>query len=191
MNTLTDIFSYVCGQGRCFVVDDAALPVCQRCLGLYVGAAGTGMWIILRGLWRRGFPPWPVFVGNVAALLAAMLGGLHVADFGPLWRLACGLWTGHVAVGWLVAGAAHLRAGRPRVPAFAPWRPADRLLGCLWPPLLGALAWGFGPLLAFGRAFWTAAAAGGAVVLAASILIALVVAVEYGLAVRKGPLPCR
>lgn len=191
MDTLTDIFSYVCGQGRCFAVDGAALPVCQRCLGMYVGAAGAGAWVILRGLWRRGLPPWPVFVGNVAMLLAAMLGGLHMADFGPRWRLACGLWTGHVAILWLVTGAAHLRGALSRAPVLAPWPPADRRLGCLWPAMLAALAWGFHPLLGLGGPFWSAAAASGVAVLAVSLLNALAAAVEYGLAAWKGALPCR
>ncbi len=33
MDSLTWIFSHICGQGRCFVIDGSPLPVCQRCLG--------------------------------------------------------------------------------------------------------------------------------------------------------------
>jgi len=108
MNLLTEIFSHLCGQGRCFVIDGAALPVCQRCLGLYVGALVTLACLAASGAWRRGLPSRSIFAVNVAALLAAILGGLHVLDFGPLWRLACGMWTGQVATLWLIGGSVHL-----------------------------------------------------------------------------------
>ena len=62
MQALTDIFSHFCGQGSCFVVDGAALPVCQRCLGLYVGALLTAVWLAATGIWRRGLGSWSVFL---------------------------------------------------------------------------------------------------------------------------------
>ena len=41
IETLTDIFAHVCGQARCFEAGGRTLPVCQRCFGLYAGAAMT------------------------------------------------------------------------------------------------------------------------------------------------------
>jgi len=107
MDALTYIFSHVCGQGRPFVLDGEALPVCQRCLGLYAGAALTGLWLVASGAWRRALPERSVAYANIVMLLAAMAGGVHWVDAGPTWRLVCGLWTGHVAMLWLAGGAGH------------------------------------------------------------------------------------
>jgi protein tyrosine phosphatase (PTP) superfamily phosphohydrolase (DUF442 family) len=109
MDYLTFIFSHVCGEGRAFVVDGAALPVCERCFGLYAGAALTALWLLASGIARRGLPHTREALAQVGMLLAAMAGGLHWIDAGPTWRLLCGLWTGHVAMVWLVAAAAHMR----------------------------------------------------------------------------------
>jgi uncharacterized membrane protein len=38
MNFLRELFSHVCGQQHCWVLGGQALPFCQRCTGLYVGA---------------------------------------------------------------------------------------------------------------------------------------------------------
>lgn len=120
MDFITSAYSHLCGQERCFLVDGASLPVCQRCLGLYVGAAVTlGGWIAA-GLWRRGLPTGRVVVLHAALLATAMLGGLHVLDGGAAWRLLCGVWTGHVLFLWLAGSARHLGA-EPR------WTPRDEL----------------------------------------------------------------
>ena len=100
--------SHFCGQVRCFTVDGQALPVCQRCLGLYLGALITLAWLIASGVWRHGLPGKRVMAVHAMALLVAGLGGLHVIDIGPRWRLACGLLTGHVTAFWLAAGIACL-----------------------------------------------------------------------------------
>jgi hypothetical protein len=109
METLTAIFGHLCGQGRPFMIDGAPLPVCQRCLGLYAGAAMTAAWLLASGVWRRGLPDRRTMWVHAAMLMAAMLGGMHLLDPGPAWRLVCGLWTGHVAMLWLVGGAVELR----------------------------------------------------------------------------------
>jgi uncharacterized membrane protein len=116
MDALTYIFSHVCGQGRPFVLDGEALPVCQRCLGLYAGAALTGLWLVASGAWRRALPERSAAYAHIVMLLAAMAGGVHWLDAGPTWRLVCGLWTGHVAMLWLVGGAGHFLRLAGRVP---------------------------------------------------------------------------
>ncbi len=84
------------------------MPICQRCFGLYVGAALTGGWLIATGLWKRGLPGRKIIILNIIVLLTAMFGGIHLIDLGPRWRLLCGLWTGHVAILWLTGGASQL-----------------------------------------------------------------------------------
>lgn len=194
MDLLTAVFGYLCGRGQCFLVDGAALPVCQRCLGLYVGAAVTAVWVVVARLWQRGLPPPAVLAGHVLVLAGAMLGGLHVVDSGPLWRLICGLATGHVLLLWLVAGSAHFwGAGRaspvpPRrwgrgqtVPALAAvillavagaasatvpgLKRLGESTGARAVPT-GAPSWAWG--------FWTILAAVGAAALAAAVVWALV-----------------
>lgn len=108
VQTLQTLFSHICGQGRCFLVDGAPLPVCQRCMGLYAAAAITGACLLATGTWRRGLPSRGVMLMHASMLLAAMLGGLHTIDAGSAWRLICGLWTGHVAITWLLNGSAIL-----------------------------------------------------------------------------------
>src|SRR5512137_2220430 len=113
MDTLTWLFSHVCGQARSFDVEGLALPVCERCFGLYVGAVVTAVWLLLTRIDRQGLPRGAALAVQVGALLAALLGGLHVIDAGPLWRFACGLWTGHVVIVWLLSASAELRMPAP------------------------------------------------------------------------------
>ena len=138
---LTEFFSHVCGQGRAFILDGEALPVCQRCLGLYAGAALTGLWLVASGAWRRALPERSVAYAHIAMLLAAIAGGVHWVDAGPAWRLVCGLWTGHVAMLWLVGGAGHFL------------RLAGRKVLVLQRPLLGFRAAGLLTRRASGRAY--------------------------------------
>ena len=105
MENLTEIFSYICGRNRCFVIDGAALPVCQRCLGLYTGAFFTLVWLILTRTCRRGLSSRSITLLHIAMILTAMAGGIHLLDTGPRWRLLCGLWTGHVITLWLLGDA--------------------------------------------------------------------------------------
>lgn len=169
MDVLSEIFRHLCGRGRCFVAAGEALPLCQRCLGLYVGAAATALWLAASGIWRRGLPSRPVFLAHLAMLAAGILGGLHVIDTGPAWRVACGLWTGHVAAAWLFGGASALR--RPR--RLLPWRRRDDLQALAVGPVLGVLGVAVPELMWLGAAFWAVAAAAGVIVLGAAVVTAL------------------
>jgi hypothetical protein len=177
---LTDIFSHICGQRSCFVVDGAVLPVCQRCLGLYLGSLLTAGWLAATGLWRRGLGSWSVFLVNELTLLAAMLGGLGLWGDSPMWKLTCGLWTGHVAMLWLIGGGGHLwRLSRPSRAGQLPWRKLEKLQGVTAPLLLAALAWVVPSMLPIGGRVWALAAACGAVVLAAASVGAVVALGRY------------
>lgn len=134
--TLTDLFAHLCGQGRCFLVGGEALPVCQRCAGLCLGAFFTAAWLGLTGLWRRGLPCWSVWAVQVAGLAAAMLGGTHAIDAGPTWRLLCGLATGHVVICWLVGGGRHLLLPAGAGESQRAWSRGDEFLGALSLPVL-------------------------------------------------------
>ena len=171
METIRQIFSFICGQGRCFVVDGTALPLCQRCMGLYAGALLTAIWLVAAGTWRRGMPGWSVFLINTATLLTAILGGLRVLDYSPMWRLTCGLWTGHVVVLWLIGGAVQLRSlSRPQTRPQLPWRRRDKLQGLIFPAVLAGFAAACPLLLQIGRCLWTVVA-----VLGVSVLIFMTV----------------
>jgi len=183
MDTLTDIFSYVCGQRACLVADGQVLCVCRRCMGLYVGAAATGLWLAGSGIWRRGLPSWGVFLVNEVTILAAMLGGLHVWDGPTVWRLTCGLWTGHVAMLWLVGGAGHLWRASSREPTpQVPWRRRDKAQALAMPLLLAGAAFAIPPGMALGAGVWTAAIVAGALGLLASVLAAAAALTAYLLA---------
>ena len=181
MEIATEFFSLVCGQLRPFVVDGEALPVCQRCLGLYLGSLLTGLWLIGRGLWRRGLPGRVVIYVNSAILLTAMLGGLQAIDLGPQWRLACGLWTGHVATLWLAGATRQLWAlSRPGLHRELAWLKQDRLQALMMPVTLAALALIFPTLLPLGWIFWTILASLGLLVLALAMLTTLIAACSWG-----------
>jgi len=181
MESADYLFSFICGQARPFVIDGVPLPLSQRCLGLYAGSLLTVPWILGSGLWRRGLPNPGVVAVNVAMLLAAMLGGLHVVDPGPLWRFAFGLWTGHIAVLWLSGAAGNLRSlARPDREA-EPWRTRDVVRAVAFPVGLAALAASFPLLLPLGWTFWTAVGVLGAAALAVTLLAALSAAARYGL----------
>jgi uncharacterized membrane protein len=180
METLTEIFSYLCGAGRRFVIDGAALPLCQRCLGLYVGAALTGVWLVGSGIRRRGLPTWSVFAANVIVLLAAMLGGLHVIDGGATWRLICGYWTGHVVTLWLLGGAVQLQTLTGGAQQ-SPWRTRDKLQGVAAPVLLLILAMSFDSLAVLGWFLWASLAGAGAVVLAGVSILSVISVLRFAL----------
>ncbi len=163
-----DVLGWLCGRGRCFVLDGAGLWVCQRCLGLYGGAVVAWGLALATGLWRRGLPPVWVPAAQASVLAAALLGGLHVIDPSAGWRVTCGLWTGQVAVGWMIWGASELT--RPDRPA---WSVRDQLAAIV-PLAIAPLA---GWLIAAGppgpRWVWNMVAMLGAILAAAALLLCL------------------
>jgi len=175
VDSVSEFFSYICGQARCFVAEGRALPVCQRCLGLYTAALLTGMWLAASGIWRRGLPARRVFLSHVVMLVAAILGGLKVVDLGATWRVLCGLWTGHVALLWLVGGVVHLRSLRSceHGPRYG-WRRRDEIQGLVFAVLLVALAFGLERAMPLGWGVWTGVAMAGAVTLLTVSVAALV-----------------
>ncbi|MBE3096455.1 MAG: DUF2085 domain-containing protein [Planctomycetes bacterium] len=172
---LTEFFSHVCGQGRAFVLDGEALPLCQRCLGLYAGAALTGLWILATGLWRRALPERSAAYANIVMLLAAMAGGVHWLDAGPTWRLVCGLWTGHVAMLWLTGGAGHLLRLAGREPfEDPPWPRGLRVQALAAGPVLAMLAVAFTQFLSTGWPVAAALVVAGAMFLALALVRAII-----------------
>jgi hypothetical protein len=186
MESLTERLQYLCSQSRCFWIDQTALPVCQRCLGLYTGFALTVVWLALSGIWRRGLAPRGVLALHFVLLLTAMAGGLHWIDPGPRWRLACGLWTGHVAALWIIGGLVEMRTTtllrnapmrafrRGQLgPSF--WTRSAIAQAVLAVPLLFALAMAFYRLESLGWWFWTVAALIGIAAAFSAIAAAVVV----------------
>lgn len=151
-NLLAAVGSHLCGQTRCFWADAAPLPLCQRCLGLYAGLGLAFVWGWTTGLRRRGLPPPGVFLWQVGLLLIALSGGLHWIDPGPVWRVACGLWTGWTAAIWLIGGASQLGLQGKTSPL--PWRSRDRLGALVAGPLLALMASLLATLPALG--YWPA-----------------------------------
>jgi uncharacterized membrane protein len=156
MELISNIFHYICGQGRCFEIDGEVLPVCQRCFGLYAGAALTGMYLLLTRAWRRGLPNAAVVLLHSCLLIAALVGGLGVIDPGPMWRLLCGVWTGHVIMIWLIGASVHLyHLAHCRNPKIYAWRRRDQIEGLICAAVVSAFALSFTALDFLGWYFWT------------------------------------
>jgi hypothetical protein len=188
MDWITSLFASVCGQGRCFIVDGAALPVCQRCLGLYLGAVLTGLWLLGSGLWRRGLPSRRVWPVQAIVLFAALLSGVHAIDAGPTGRLLCGLWTGHVASLWLWGGARHLRhSSQVAVSPLPSWTGREELQSVALVAMLAVLS-GFVPhRLPLGWYGWTFSIIAGAASLLVFVGASVVAVVSWGAVSRKQP----
>jgi uncharacterized membrane protein len=175
MDLLTHIFGHLCGQSRCLVIDGTSLPVCQRCTGLYIGALLTAAWLLTTQIRRRGVPPASVAWGYGAALIAALFGGIHVLDFGPRWRLLCGLWTGHVVLVWLFTGATQLWAwSRGRSSESLVWTRRETLAAWVALAALAAVALAWPAPLSGPWSVWACATVAGGAMLAATAVRAIV-----------------
>jgi len=156
MEILTEIFSNVCGQNRCFIIDGAALPVCQRCLGLYAGVLFTLAWLVFSRASRRGLPCWSMTLLHIAMILTAMAGGMHLLDLGPRWRLLCGIWTGHVITLWFIGSGIQLRfLSGSRTVLQQPWRTREKIGAFITAGCVTILAVLFPSLQILGGFFWS------------------------------------
>jgi len=181
MEFIDALFSLICGREHVFVVDGTPLPLCQRCLGLYLGSLLTGLWLAASGIWRRGLPDWSVFIVNTIVLLAAGVGGLHLVGGGPAWRVTAGLWTGHVLTLWLAGAIVHLAPSSwLSRPVAESWRTSEKLQAIALAALMPVVAWLVPALLWLGVAFWSGVAIFGATLLAVLILSGLALSVRFG-----------
>lgn len=101
---LHDIFSHICHQEpqRSFAMGGFAFPVCARCLGIYVGAAG-GALLSLPRRWHIQVPA-QIFWGALAANgIDVAMEMMHLHGNMPLMRLLLGLGFG-MAAALFVAG---------------------------------------------------------------------------------------
>jgi len=188
MEILTEIFSFFCGRGRCFVIDGQALPICQRCLGLFCGAFITGMWLWMSGLWRRGLPCRNLALIQIAIILIAMIGGLDWIDPGPRWRMLCGVCTGHITVYWLITGAVSL-ISRCKNHALPQWRKIDVGQGLMMVIVSTLPVITINKLLWLGEQIWSGIALMGILVILFSIALT-VFALVYriaGMGLSRGP----
>lgn len=173
-------FSFLCGQRRCFEAAGIELPLCQRCLGLYLGALIAAIILFSFKVFRSGLPPKIVFFVQASALFLAMLGGIHAIDFGPEWRFLCGLWTGFVCAWWSVAGGFGLFASSGRETIAREWKVGYRVAAVILvfpalPVFAAAIPFAFflGPIL------FSALAFAGAICLAGTVIFGLGAAARH------------
>jgi uncharacterized membrane protein len=104
------MFSPTCHQApsRCFVLWEAPLAVCARCLGIYIGFLGG----ILLFPWVRGFkslalPRLRTFLGLSLPIVVDALGNILGIWSSPDWlRFALGLIWGSILPFYFVTGIA-------------------------------------------------------------------------------------
>jgi uncharacterized membrane protein len=105
------IFSPICGQNPAHTWAPAGdfLPFCQRCTGLYIGAAIA----LALLLWFRPVPKAGYCWLHGILLLAMAPFGFHLVPHGAVLRTMSGQWFGFGVVGllWLMPGAKWAPAG--------------------------------------------------------------------------------
>ncbi len=144
LDWLNHFFSVVCGQdlGHTWAPGGIPLPCCQRCLGLYAGAAvaaGLHLWLRPRLTGR--------FLGVHGAFLLAMAPfGFHWAPQGPALRTATGILFGFAALTylWLPLAGSYADKGAPCSSVSSRQTPALRyafglLAALILAPVLAAL----------------------------------------------------
>jgi uncharacterized membrane protein len=90
MNWLAQIFSHVCGQVHCWAPGGVAMPVCERCLGLYLGA----LWSFVLVLILRTSPTRWMLWSHGMAMLVMLPFGYHFVPHGPAIRTVSGFLFG-------------------------------------------------------------------------------------------------
>jgi uncharacterized membrane protein len=153
---MQEIFGLVCGQNpaHTWAPGGELLPLCQRCTGLYVGAA---LALLLLILYR---PPIDIrYRWLHAMLLLAMTPfGFHLVPHGEVLRTMSGHWFGFGSVGllWLMPGELWADKGHRKpslrsylllglmslisVPVFAQWGGALAAVTLSWLALAGLAA---------------------------------------------------
>jgi uncharacterized membrane protein len=86
MNFFHELFSHVCGQQHCWVLGGQALPFCQRCTGLYVGAFCALMLILIFRPRPKEFLYW---IHGIFMLVMVPF-GFHLVAHGGLMRTLTG-----------------------------------------------------------------------------------------------------
>ena len=112
MELLDALFHHVCGQSpdRTWLPGGVLLPVCERCTGLYVGAAlALGLLLWLRPRLSR-----PFLALHGAFLLGMAPFGLHWIEHGPAVRTITGLAFGAAVVVFLSVQAEWAVPSPPR-----------------------------------------------------------------------------
>jgi uncharacterized membrane protein len=86
MERLAELFSYLCGQVHLCTIGREAIPICERCTGLYVGAAYVLLVLVIfrpepskRMLWFHGL-----------CMLLMLPFGYHFVAHGTMMRMAMG-----------------------------------------------------------------------------------------------------
>ncbi|MGO9201033.1 MAG: DUF2085 domain-containing protein [Limisphaerales bacterium] len=178
LDWLNHFFSVVCGQdlGHTWAPGGIPLPCCQRCLGLYAGAAvaaGLHLWLRPRLTGR--------FLGVHGAFLLAMAPfGFHWAPQGPALRTATGILFGFAALTylWLPLAGSYADKGAPCSSVSSRQTPALRyafglLAALILAPVLAALGGKAAAYLLSGLASLGALAFAGLAVLNAVLGLAI------------------
>lgn len=136
---LRELFSHICGQQHCWVLDGQALPFCQRCTGLYAGAFCAFVLILI-------FRPRPnVFLYWIHGIFMLVMipFGFHFIAHGGLMRTFTGALFGFGLVYYLALNP--FTAWQAWKAATA-WRTRAYLLliAILLPLLLLTVRWGGG-----------------------------------------------
>jgi uncharacterized membrane protein len=110
---LHQIFSLVCGQNpdHTWILAGTALPCCQRCSGIYVGACAA----LPLQFFCRPKATTPFLVLHGLFLLALAVCGLHLVPQGPALRSISGVLGGFAITAflWVLPGRLCMRAPKP------------------------------------------------------------------------------
>lgn len=86
MELLAQIFSYVCGQLHLCMVSGEALPICERCTGLYVGGVYA---LMLLAVFRPRVSNLMLWVHGLCMLVMVPF-GYHMIEHGSVLRIITG-----------------------------------------------------------------------------------------------------